>query len=567
MPRKSAKTREGFVATENKKLRNWTMYYRKIGMLSLDIETIENAGYIIGYDLKCFDTTLVGPSIHTLKNHLSFIIKNLGLHQITKSSKEVFVIYVDKLDKIRGFFKDDITDDSGKAVELMDFIECREWKDWIDEESLEKMQEIVDKVFIPEKYFYLTPNQRTRKRLLKSCDDKSYLEVYPEDFTTYKALRKALFGGLCYVKCPGLIIEHHMICLDIKSAYIFSLLVEKHCMSKAEKISTDFWEYFLDAKDESSFGLYEIKYATASTIVSCYKDISGESFKKGEQVVKVWMNSIDLKLFMDLPKVYVHDVKCLYLEKYKMTYLPDYVRKYLIEEFIKKSEINESKDPTLYALQKTVLNGIYGNTIKHIDCKDDFFALRKTNALAPQWGIWTTSYTKKLLIGLASKLQGWYYSDTDSIYCLYTPENVEIINEYNERISKRVYMDLCKGNDDLFEKLRDLGTFEEKHQIKKFKALKQKEYLFTDFDDKIHVKAAGCNKREMPLDDKLYDMDKLPVGTRVFPKINPEKTEAIINGEKYVSDGSYYEKVNSGSDAEFELWQQAMMNDFFNKDK
>lgn len=553
-------TRDGFIATKNKKMHNWTMYCTTVGLLTLNIVSKNHAGYITHYDLYFADKHFVGNNQEDLIQMIKNLYLLLGLRKMTENSKEVVVVYVDKLDKIRGFCSKYISEDSGKMVELFNHVEFREWSDWIAEESLEDIQEIVNKIFVPEKYFYLTPNQRTRKLLLKECDDDTYLEVYPEDYIDYKSLRKALFGGICYVKCPGLTIEHNMICLDIKSAYIFSLLIEKHCISKREEVNTDYWEYFLDAEDESSFGLYEIKYSTASTIVSCYKDCDGNNFKKGEQIVKVWMNSIDLSLFMNLPNVYVHNINCLYLEKYRMNYLPYYVRKHLLTEFIKKSEISEDDNPVLYKLQKIVLNGIYGNTIKRVDCKDDFFALRKTNALAPQWGIWTTSYTKKLLLGLATQLQGWYYSDTDSIYCLDTYENSKKIYEYNKMIQDRI-LDFCRGDEQLFSFIKNLGNFELKHHILKFKAIKQKEYIFTDFSKKVHLKAAGCNKREIPEDDNLYNLDKFPVGTRIFPKINPEKTTEVINGITYTSDGSYWEYTCSGQEAEFELWQIAMIND------
>lgn len=573
MPRaKKKKTREGFTATKNKKMRNWTMYYNKVLLLKLAIKTVNNAGYVLGYKLQFVDKIMTGLTVQSLKKDLQNLIKDLGLQKMTDLSKEAVILYIDKLDKIRGFFKDEITDDYGKTVEIYDFIECREWCDWTIDEDITKLQEIVNKVFIPEKYFYLTPNQRTRKQLLKNCDTDIYKEIYPADYIDYQALRKGLFGGICYVKSPGLPINHDMICLDIKSAYIYSLLLEKHCMSKRKVVDPKYYEYYLDAKDESSFGLYEIKYSTASTIISCYKDIDGKNFQKGEQTVKVWMDSVDLKLFIDLPKVYVHNIECKYLEKYDMDYLPNYVKQYLVQEYNKKLKIDEDKEPALYRLQKVSVNGIYGNTIKLCNSKDEFFKLRTNNALAPQWGIWTTSYTKKLLINLAIQLQGWYYSDTDSIYCLDTSENREIIKKYNLKIQQKI-KEYCKDDKELYEIIKDLGTFEEKYQIKKFKALKQKEYLFTTKDTidekgeivpgKIIVKAAGCNKKQMPDDDSLYELDKLPVGTKIFPKINTEKTTAIIDGKTYVSNGSYYEKACKGKEAEFELWQIAMINEFF----
>ena len=54
----------------------------------------------------------------------------------------------------------------------MTHFEFRAYKGWDKKVSAKEavtfMQNIADKVFIPAKYFYLTPNQRTRKLLKKS---------------------------------------------------------------------------------------------------------------------------------------------------------------------------------------------------------------------------------------------------------------------------------------------------------------------------------------------------------------------------------------------------------------
>ena len=545
MPRK--KIESPFLSTKNKKLRNWTMYYKTIFMMNINFNSdqVAERGYLTSWNISSINGIVwSGHTPSDLYDSLRDAINVYGLERMTDLSKKVILIYVDRLDKIRGFFRDAITEDDGMALTIMDLIEVREWTPWISEANVNAMQEIVNNIFIPEKYFYLTPNQRTRKLLVHDADI-DFKELYPETYVDYECLRKALFGGICFCPYPGLVIEHPMICLDIKSAYIFSLLVESHTASKAVSVDPSRWEYYIDSPYESALGLYSVHYSTSSTIISCYKDVDGKNLCKGEHTVKMWLNSVDLEILRTLPKVHVHECICLYLEEYKMKSVPRYVMDRLVHEYVKKSDISEEKTPVLYNLQKIVLNGIYGNSIKRVENKDQYKILKKTNALAPQWGVWTTSYTKKLLLGLATKLTGWYYTDTDSIYCLDTPENREIIAEYNDYIAKRVEK-FCSTYGYPIEKLRELGKFELKYEIKKFRALKQKEYLFTTIDDHMVVKAAGCNKDEMVLDDSLYEADKLPVGTRVFPKI---------------ADDSYWEKECSGKEAEFELFKIAMYNE------
>ena len=534
-----------FISTKNKKLHNWTMYYKTVFMMKIGFNSdqVARKGYLVNWSIEDkYGMLMSGYNRESFFNATKDLINMYGLERMTDLSAKKIVIYIDRLDKIRGFFNDLITEDDGIIVTLSDLIEFREYSQWIASNNIKDMQEIVDKIFIPEKYFYLTPNQRTRKLLLKDANI-DFKELYPDTYNDYKCIRKSLFGGICYCPYPDVIIDHPMICLDIKSAYIFSLLIEQHICSKAIEVDPSKWEYYIDNPYEQSLGFYTIHYSTSSNIISCYKNIDGNNLCKGEHTVKIWLNSIDLEILRTLPYIHIHDCVCTYLEQYEMQSVPRYVMDRLIYEYVKKSEISEEDTPILYHLQKVVLNGIYGNTIKKVDNEDDYKTLKKTNALAPQWGIWTTSYTKKLLLGLATKLTGWYYSDTDSIYCLDTPENREIVKAYNEEIAKRVEA-FCNQYGYDFEKLHALGSFDLKYTIKKFKALKQKEYLFTTTDDKMIVKAAGCNKDEMVLDDNIYNMRVLPVGTRVFPKLEND---------------SYWEKTCSEDEALEELFYASLL--------
>ena len=540
--------KKDFISVKDKKLRNWSYYYKNIFMLTIKFFSYNSAGYMTGWVLESINEKYDGKTQKEFIELLQKLQNDYNLETRAYNSKDIILIYIDNIMKIKGFFKDYITESFPLAIQLLEHFEFRSYEPWIDIPFVANMQKVVDEVFIPDKYFYITPNQRTRKRISKACDDNKYLDVSPDNFEDYKDLRKALYGGICYCPYPNLIIDKPMLCLDIKSAYIYALLCKKFPMSKATEVDPKNYEYYLDNPYKTSLGYYTIHYSCASNIVNCF------DVPKNEAEVNIWLNSVDLKNFFDMPKMHVHSITCHYLEEYDLDYIPKYLSDILIEEYLKKLEINEDENPILYALQKVILNGIYGNTIKKADTKDDWKLLTKNVKLAPQWGIWTTSYVKQMILELGTKLTGWYYTDTDSIYCLDTEENRKIIDIYNVYIHNSVK----ERFDD--ERLYDLGKFEQKYEITKFKAIKQKEYMFTT-KNKMYVKAAGCNKDELQIDDSLYDLDQIPVGTRIFPKINEEYTECIVNGVKYTSNGSYWEKSCKNNEARFELFAMAVMNE------
>ena len=148
------------------------------------------------------------------------------------------------------------------------------------------------------------------------------------------------------------------------------------------------------------------------------------------------------------------------------------------------------------------------------------------------------------------QLDGWIYSDTDSIYCFDTVENRERINAYNDEIRSKV-KHFCEefGYNEYYDDLKDIGKFETEHEIVKFKAIKPKEYMFTTKEGEIYVKAAGCNKEEMKVSDDLYSAKHMPVGTRTYSNICLEESACEYEGKTYYSVTSYYEKNMNGESA------------------
>lgn len=547
-------------------------FVNRIFALEIDFFTEESldAGFLTGW--KLYDKNGIfgaGDSVESFIHMLQCLVDFYHLEVYNSFSKDSVLIYIDNPEKVYGFFLKYVTAEfMPHSCEICRFFEFRSYKTWQKdlasaEEAANIMQKFVDEFFVPEKYFYLTPNQRTRKLLAKACkEEKSTVakEAFPDTPLAYTTLRSALFGGICYCPLPGVIKEKPILGLDIKSAYIYSLLTQKFPVSKAKEEDPKNWEFYIKNEYEGSLGTYKITYTTASSIIHCFKDVSNKNLVSGQDVtVTLTLTDVDLDILLSLEKVYIKEVVCTYLEVYDLDYLPRYVVARLVEEYLKKSRIDKEKNPELYKLQKTILNGIYGNCIKRINL--EFFKKKKDTAyLTPQWGIWTTSYTKKHLLGLAIQMSGWLYSDTDSIYCYDTKENRENLKEYNEK-TRKVMTSFCERTGFIHPELLELGEFELEYEIIKFKALKQKEYLFTTKNGKIIVKAAGCSKEEMPLVDGLYKLKSLPVGTKIFSFIKDKPARVEKDDKVYENECSYYELAFKGEKAKMMLTLLAKMEE------
>lgn len=560
------------------------VYCPKIFTLNIDFFSVPEieAGFMTRWQVYDSEGLFgAGETIYDFINLLEYLKSTYDLKSYNTLVKDTILFYIDDVKKIYGFFHDYITQSFlPYSCEVNRFFEFRSYKIWQKDilskeeekqEAAEKarkeaekaakvMQNLTDNIFILEKNFYITPNKRTRVLLKKDCiKEKSTIarEIFPEDQRKYKRLLEALFGGICFCPIPNVEKKERILGLDITSAYIYSLLSQKFPMSKARIINPKDWKKYLNNKNVGSLGVYTIVYTTGSNLVQCYKDYKGRNLISGENVkVSITLNNIDLKIILNLPGVKIIEIKCTYLEIYDLDYLPNYVIKRLVEEYLKKSYIDKKKNPSLYKFQKVVLNGIYGNCIKKITLK--FYEKKREKAyLAPQWGVWTTSYTKKHLLGLALSLpfNEWYYSDTDSIYCKDTVKNRKLVEDYNNA-TRKIMTSFCERTGYVHIELLELGKFEVEHEIVRFKALKQKEYLYTYIvknDDKVEykleVKAAGCNKREMPICNALYKLDVLPVGTKIrkTPQNKPKKYEK--DDKIYENNCSYYEETLTGEKA------------------
>ena len=557
---------------KDKKVGNFSNYVTEGYGLYIDSFTYEDAGYVREWKLSNTVREWTGKTIPELLDTLKSLKSQYDLKTTFKKGnkrdteyRDLLVIYTDDLFKAKCFlYNYGLTDEFKFYIQILDNIEIREcWYDDVDsaKDLAEWAQFMIDELFIPAKFFYITPNQVFRKtiqKVRKSVKCTIAEQIYPKTHFDYLQLKKGYFGGILYSPFDFIIYDN-MLGLDIKSAYIYCMLIEQHCMSEQKEVNADNWEYYLSSKTKASFGEYTIKYSAykkeTMAIISCYKNVDTHKCMTGEHVEDTFMlTNIDLKLFLD--NVDVDYVKCNYLYEYDLDYLPAYVRDELVLDFCLKEEYSKKygKKHPKTRVQKIKLNGGYGETVRKWS-RTEYDEDRKDPNMAPQWGVWTTSYCKRLLIELATQLDGWYYSATDSIYCLDTPENRDALFNYNSRIRNNVKVFCDKFGYD-YNALQDLGSFVIEKEIEQFRAFGPNQYMYTTTDGNTMIKASGCNKeylRNLTEEQKrkLYFADHIPVGCVYRYYFNPEVTNCEIDGTIYTSNGSYYAVRYEGIVAEF----------------
>ena len=530
----------GIVHTKCRDFNTYIDYIDKPIALHIKVKSFKEQKYgiITGFEAYDGDHFEYGDDKDDLCNYFNHLIEKYDLKRIKDNTKKSIIIWTDVIEKIEGFFASYITSRLGKHyIEIMNFIEFRSIKPWDSEVIYDNMvywydtiNSLYRSIFIPDRYFYITPNQIVRKELKsKMPKDSEIKELFPSNYTEWRIMRKSLYSGLAVCHYPGLTVDQPVIGIDINSAYIYSMLCMQHPMSKRKLVDPDTWRNYLCSDKYISIGTYQITFVNENLTSSCYKDIKHMSPEYGRQTRRYIMDNIDLRIFINLNKI--KDIKCLNLSIYETNYLPKYVTDILVEYYIKKCKAPKGSEERRVA--KIKLNGIPGDASRRCDNINEYMNLKENFTLLPQWGITTNSYCKEILYGLASKLDGWLYSNTDSIYCLDTIENRNYINAYNEYLENRTKL-ICEKYGYNFEDLKDLGKFEIDSECTKFKAFAVNEYIYTTVKGKFVVKAAGHDKRNQTLDESLYDAKEIPLGSFLVPRAVPKHNtyfEYYLRGE------------------------------------
>ena len=575
---------------KNNKTNNFThkMFYTNILALSIESITVDNAGYITKWTLANSSCQcIIGETQKELIDTLSSLITDLHMGykysekigNINYDYKDCLVIYTEDIVQVLGFLLKNASEIfESYSFYWKNFIEFRNSSEFATIEDIEQsgcicdgyagktgslaiyMQNIVDSKFLirkddnkiksKESKFHLTPFSVVRKSVQLSFNknkDTTAQELFPIDYNQYKSWMHSYFGGLCFASSPKIKIEQPLLKIDRTSAYIYDMLCEPHA---TKKISCDKsqWKEFLDSYSKLSIGYYKITFVCQTTKLNCYRDINGKRIEKGPetQTIEIALTNVDLKNFITLAEEEnIESIECENLIAYRAGSLPKYLMDVIVNYYTNKSKLKKAKiKDWRYDLSKKLLNGIYGAECEKIRTEEDFKEKSEKPIFCPLWGIFTTSYAKKNLIELGEKLEGWVYSDTDSIICLDTLQNRKIIKEYNNDIRLMVEV-FCETYGYDFNILQGLGEFVIEDEIEKFLAHGPKQYVYKTKEGHFEISVAGAKSKESTLTEKDWFDGKIQYGTRERWLFNKEITTTTYNGKTLISEGSSYKIIYS----------------------
>ena len=521
--------------------------------LVIDSFTQNNAGYIKKWVIKTPLNTKIGNNIEELINFFDEITKELNLEIRSEYNRDTIIIYTDNVAKCYGFLQnyyENIEVFSTYYIKFNNF-EIRDITTFFKvfgnniyekvDYILEHAKALYENIFIDDKYFYITPVQKVRKDIKKNHNGEAS-NLFPINHIEYNNLYQSYIGGFCICNYPRLDVKDYITMeIDRKSAYIYDLLIEKHVCEPLHKENAEYFQYYLENSDDYYIqALLKIRFSGAKKGYELFTDIYGNTIKPHEYSY-IRINNIDFQVLNSLCKVLEYE--CISMEIAKKDYLPRYIAEIIEKEYAKKVELEQNKpnSPEL-RLQKIIVNGIYGSTVKKI--QTDFLTEKSNVFLSPYWGVYTTSYARNNLLLLANKLINWLYTDTDSIYCKECEENYKLIKEYNKNIAKKVY-NYCNKNNLNYDIFCELGKFIKKGVYKRFKANGKKQYMHTDIYGNFKLIASGITKE---YGEEAYELKELERGIVKVGYINTDKTECEINGIKYYSNGSYFEKDEEFND-------------------
>ena len=523
---------------------NFTNY--RLAGCGLTIKHIngEQSGYMLSWELVVDGRVFTGSTVDEFIRILNGFKRKYKLKTYSNYKKDKVIIYTDNLRKFYGFFYKYLQTKFKLYVILCDYFEVRQcWKDLeTAKEIAEYARFLIDNIFVPEKYFYLTEPQIIRKRIDRHRDSDVAHEVFSDTYHNYKYIINAVNGGLCYIKWKDHIYNERIVSFDLKSAYIYCMLCLLNCISGGIALDPDDW----NNTELLTIGTYEIEFYCNTNIVSCFKDVDDNEIEKTEKLQKRTFVLTNIDRDIILKHCEIVSIKCSRLIGYEKGRLPKYLLDAVVEEFIKKEQLTGEER----VLQKRIVNSIYGAMLRKINNRDEWKERYNHNpSLAPQWGIFILSFCKQLILEVALQLDGWYYTDTDSIYCKDTPENRKIIDDFNMKVRMNT-MELCREYGYNFEKLIFIGNFIEEHKIKKLRTIKQKVYMFMTVDNEYIVKAAGCNTKNLPKGKWLFRLKKIPVGKKYYDFIVYTPSKETINGVEYSNESGYFGFYLNDKDAE-----------------
>lgn len=227
--------------------------------------------------------------------------------------------------------------------------------------------------------------------------------------------------------------------------------------------------------------------------------------------LKVVITELDYKIYEKIYKWQKMTVKCMWVSE--RIRLPKFILNVLNRHYLNKARMKKAglSGTPEYAIEKAGVNASFGMMCTRLELEKvtatkegewkieenalDFEAEKGKQILLPQWGIWVCAWGRWALfqpgLKIIEELGSDYiiYNDTDSYKCVKHPRVLEIFEQYNKWIAKR--LQLAGLTDPAFD---DLGMFDlESPNITRIKTLGAKRYL-TEEDGKIKATIAGMPK-------------------------------------------------------------------------
>jgi hypothetical protein len=222
-------------------------------------------------------------------------------------------------------------------------------------------------------------------------------------------------------------------------------------------------------------------------------------------------------------------VEVLELYKAKAGFLSPALINLILDYYSKKTSLKGTGNDSLYTESKQFINSIYGCFVTRIvsdiiEFDDDGWEKKPCdqqtffdtiNELEPekcfgsfQLGIWVTAWARHNLWDFILKFdEKIIYCDTDSIKGLFTDEDIEWINQYNDGIAsiENAVAGVLGIDPTLYTpitskgKMKRLGVMEREDDAVEFKTLGAKRYCYKAYDEddgeyKIHTTIAGLPK-------------------------------------------------------------------------
>lgn len=467
--------------------------------------------FMTDWELSSKDESYVGNNINDLLPILNYIGKDLQFYSNNK--KDCLIIYtnrlrdlycylynyvtntflIDKLEKNIGYFQ----------IGLIEFRQCFNKECKTTEDIVNWANNMWKYCFIPNNKVFITESAVSRYFIKESCrEHKESLgkDIFPKNYAVYQYYKRSAHGGICYCAYPNEDLNN-LIAVDLKSAYIYCYTLPMP-ITEGECIDPTLWH----KTKKLTIGTYTITYSNTSDVVSTIRDKNDVAMSTtGEIVTQTFvLNNVDRDTIFEIIKVI--DVECTELWSFESDRLP----KAYIDVLLKCFAMKETTTGGERKVWKIALNGIYGNSLRNLTIKE--FKTYNHKELVPQWGSFITAYCRKMVWSLGKTLKGWAYSDTDCIFCDNIDDNIKKINKFNKKTQATVKV-LCDEYGYKYDDIKELGSFIVEDEIIRFRAIGHKQYAYKTKNDKVIVKAAGCERQEN-YDDSVFELEHMPIGNK-----------------------------------------------------